>query len=374
MDSFFYTYIYCNGENMVEKCKVLLCELIVLVCVGLFTIYTSSNVWASYSFDDAFFYFKRQCIFACVGFVMFFLCSKVKLSKLKKYNKTLFLLGIVCLILVLIPGIGVSRNGSRSWFQISSFLIQPSEFYKIILIMNVSEYVSNKKKLKKIKDFIIPIIWMGFSFLLILLQPDFGSGMVVVCSVIIVFFCANIPFKYFIYLFLIGVLGLSGLIISAPYRLERIVSYLDPWKDPLGSGFQIIQSLYAIAPGGLFGVGIGNSMQKQFYLPEPQTDFIFAIFSEEFGFLGCLLLLLLYFLIIYEGIRIALLAQNKYECYVCIGIVSLFAIQTLINIGVVIGLFPVTGITLPLFSYGGSSLVVTLSMFGLLYGVECKKG
>ena len=115
-------------------------------------------------------------------------------------------------------------------------------------------------------------------------------------------------------------------------------------------------------------------MEKQFYLPEPQTDFIFAIFSEAFGFLGCLLLLLLYFLIIYEGIRIALLAQNKYECYVCIGIVSLFAIQTLINIGVVIGLFPVTGITLPLFSYGGSSLVVTLSMFGLLYGVECKKG
>lgn len=216
------------------------------------------------------------------------------------------------------------------------------------------------------KDFIYPLFITVSGFVLLLLQPDFGSAMVMVCSIIVILFCANVPFRYFIYVGVLGVIGLSGLIISAPYRMERILSFLNPWKDPLGSGFQIIQSLYAIGPGGLFGMGINGSIQKRFYLPEPQTDFIFSIYSEEFGFLGSALLIVLFVYVIYIGFQIAKDCEEVYLSYVSIGIISVFAIQVMINLGVVIGLFPVTGITLPLFSYGGSSMMVILSCFGLL--------
>ena len=168
---------------------------------------------------------------------------------------------------------------------------------------------------------------------------------------------------------MLGVAGLGGLILSAPYRLARITSFLDPWKDPLGAGFQIIQSLFAISPGGILGVGFDNSMQKHFYLPEPQTDFIFAIFAEEFGFIGCVFLILLFLLVIYEGVKIAKNCVDPYLCYVAIGLISLFAIQVMINLGVVVGLFPVTGITLPFISYGGSSLVVMMGSMGLLASI-----
>lgn len=351
---------------MRNKSKLLVMEVVVLAICGLLMVYSSSYIWAAFKFDDPYYFFKRQAIFMIVGFVAMFFFSKINLLKLKKYNKTLFLLGIASLILVLIPGIGVARNGSRSWFSIASFLLQPSEFFKVILIFCVSDYLSKKKKIKKLKDFLVPLIMTFAGFLLILMQPDFGSGMVMVCSIIVVLFCAKVPIRYFVYVALLGVVGLTGLIASAPYRMERILSFLDPWADPLGSGFQIIQSLYAIGPGGVFGSGIGGSIQKHFYLPEPQTDFIFAIFGEEFGFLGSILLLGLFLLIIYEGIQIAIECEDTYLSYVSIGLISMFAIQVMINLGVVVGLFPVTGITLPLVSYGGSSVIVMLSCFGMI--------
>lgn len=351
---------------MIKRKHIFLFEIIVMLICGLIMVYSSSMVWANFKFNDAFYFMKRQFIFSCIGLLSMFLFSKVNLNELKRFNKILLIIGFLLLILVLIPGIGTERNGSRSWFAIGSFLVQPSEFFKLILIFNVSEYLSNKKKIKRINDFIIPLILTCTGFLLILLQPDFGSGIVMVCSIIVILFCAQVPMRYFIILFSIGVFGLSLLIVSAPYRMARILSFLNPWQDPLGSGFQIIQSLYALGPAGLFGNGLGNSIQKQFYLPEPQTDFIFAIFGEEFGFVGCILLLILFILIIYNGFTVAKFSENNYTSYVCIGIISLYAIQVMINLGVVTGLFPVTGITLPLMSYGGSSLIVMLSCFGIL--------
>ena len=206
------------------------------------------------------------------------------------------------LILVIIPGIGTVRNGSRSWFGIGSLGIQPSEFMKLGLLIIVSKYLSNSDK--DIKSFfkgICPVlILLGIVFLLIMLQPDFGTGMIIIVSILALLFVAGANMKFFFSIGIIGIVGIIFLILIAPYRMDRITSFLDPWSDPLGTGFQIIQSLYAIGPSGLLGSGLGNSIQKHFYLPEPQTDFIFAIFSEEFGFLGCLLLLLLYFLIIVD--------------------------------------------------------------------------
>ena len=206
-------------------------------------------------------------------------------------------------------------------------------------------------------------------FLLILLQPDFGSGVVLLSSIVILVIVADSPLHFFVKTGFMGICGLAGLILSAPYRLARITSFIDPWQDPLGSGFQIIQSLYAISPGGLLGVGYGDSIQKQFYLPEPQTDFIFSIYCEERGLVGAIFLILLYVGIIYEGCKIAYQSEDAYMCYVAIGFISVFGIQVLINLGVVVGLFPVTGITLPLFSYGGSSLVVMMTMLGLVCAI-----
>jgi cell division protein FtsW len=203
-----------------------------------------------------------------------------------------------------------------------------------------------------------------------MLQPDLGTGTVMVGTCIVMIFISGAKISHFVGLGLIGVAGFIGLILSAPYRIKRITSFLDPWEDPLGSGFQMIQSFYAIGPGGLFGLGLGQSRQKFFYLPEPQTDFIFAILSEELGFIGGSLVILLFALMLWRGIRIALGAPDLYGSLVAVGIIAMVAIQVMINIGVVTGLMPVTGITLPLLSYGGSSLTLMLMAIGVLLNIS----
>ena len=342
--------------------------IFVVLIMGVIQVYSASMMWAEYKYQDGMYFFKRQFIFMIIGIMCYFFFSKIDVRKIEKAHGLFLFISFILMILVLIPGIGVKRNGSRSWFQLASFYIQPSEFLKVTMIFSSASFLSKKKRVDSLFDIFYVIIIVGIGFVLIMLQPDFGSGIVMVCSIVVLVFTAGCPIRYFVYGGLVGVFGLVGLIISAPYRLERITSFLNPWKDPLGSGFQIIQSLYAIAPGGLFGRGFNSSIQKQFYLPEPQTDFIFAIFCEEYGFIGSIILLFFYFMIIYNGIMIANHAKSSFESYMIIGIISLFAIQVSINLGVVVGLFPVTGVTLPLFSYGGSSLVVILSMLGMVRG------
>lgn len=203
-----------------------------------------------------------------------------------------------------------------------------------------------------------------------MLQPDLGTGTVMVGTSVVMIFISGARIKHFVGLGMIGLLGFVGLVISAPYRIKRITSFLDPWQDPLNSGFQIIQSLYAIGPGGLFGLGLGQSRQKFFYLPEPQNDFIFAILAEELGFIGGTLVLILFSLILWRGIRIALGAPDLFGSFLALGIVSMIAIQVMINVGVVTGLMPVTGITLPFLSYGGSSLTLMLMAVGVLLNIS----
>jgi cell division protein FtsW len=205
---------------------------------------------------------------------------------------------------------------------------------------------------------------------MIMLQPDLGTGTVMVGTCVVMIFIAGAKISHFAYLGLLGVAGFVGLVVSAPYRMKRITSFLDPWEDPLGSGFQMIQSLYAIGPGGLFGLGLGESRQKFFYLPEPQTDFIFAILAEELGFIGGSFVLLLFSLLLWRGIRIALGAPDLYGSLLAAGIIGMVAIQVMINIGVVTGLMPVTGITLPFLSYGGSSLTLMLMAIGVLLNIS----
>lgn len=334
-------------------------------------VYSSSMIWAEYKFNDSLYYLKHQSLFFVVGLIAMFVVSKIDYKLYLKYSNKILLLSLILLVLVLIPGIGQVRNGSRSWFGIGSFGFQPSEVAKIALIIFVSKYLANnEKEVKSITKGVFPILLVIFLFFgLIMLEPDFGTGMVIVATLFVMLFASNIKLSFFGYLIVLGIVGIVGLIIMAPYRMARIVSFINPWVDPLGSGFQIIQSLYAISPSGLFGRGLGNSIQKHFYLPEPQTDFIFAIISEELGILGIIILSILFLVLFSSSLKISFNSNNLFAKYLSFGLIIGIMLQTILNICVVIGLVPVTGVTLPFISYGGSSLLVSMVSVGIILNV-----
>lgn len=320
-------------------------SIVLLSLFGLIMIASASYLWAEYKYKDPFKFIKNQGLFFIVGMILMVIISRIDYKIYYKKANLLLFGCIALLILVLIPGIGTVRNGSRSWFGIGSFGIQPSEFTKLGLIIFTSKYLSkNRKSVKKIKEGVLPILGLTLMiFGLIMLQPDFGTGTILVMSIIGVLFVSGVSFSFFSKLGMIGLVGIVGLIVIAPYRLQRILSFLNPWSDPLGSGFQMIQSLYAIGPGGLFGLGFGNSIQKHFYLPEPQTDFIFSIISEEFGFLGGVIVVSLFLLLIIRGIRISKKSEDLFAKFLSFGIIFQTGFQALLNLMVVVGLIPVTG-------------------------------
>jgi len=354
---------------MKKYSRWLLISVVIISIFGLIMIYSSSCVWAQYKFNDPYKFFKSQGIFLLLGYFLIMVISKINYNNYNRYSNVIMIVCIILLILVLIPGIGTVRNGSRSWFGIGSLGIQPSEFTKLGLIIFTSKYFSNNK-IKDIKTSVLPIlIVVLLVFGLIMLQPDFGTGVIIVMTIVALMFIAGVKIGFFIKIGIVGILGIITLIIIAPYRMKRITSFLNPWSDPLGSGFQIIQSLYAIGPGGLLGMGLGNSVQKHFYLPEPQTDFIFSIISEELGFAGVLIVSSLFLIIIYSGFKISLLQEEKFPKYLSFGITFSLAFQTLLNLMVVVGLIPVTGVTLPFLSYGGSSLLVSMASIGIVLNI-----
>ncbi len=351
---------------------LLLFGIVLISLFGVLMIYSASYVWAEYKFGDPYKFVKTQLLFLIVGYLLILLMLKIPYIKYLSWANIIFGICFILLILVLIPGIGTVRNGSRSWFGIGSFGVQPSEFTKLGMIIFTSKYLAyNEKVLKNIKSGVFPILGvLMLVFGLIMLQPDFGTGVIIVISIIALLFVSGVHMGFFVKMGFLGLLGVVGLIVVAPYRMKRIVSFLNPWSDPLGSGFQIIQSLYAIGPGGLLGLGFGNSIQKHFYLPEPQTDFIFAIISEEFGFMGILLVASLFLIIIYRGFHIAINCENKFGKYLAFGITFQLAFQALLNLMVVVGLIPVTGVTLPFLSYGGSSLLITMLSMSILLNIS----
>ena len=351
---------------------ILLISVVMISLFGLIMIYSASYVWAEYKFNDPYKFLKTQGIFLIISYVIMILVSNVDYRKYRDKVNIIFGVCFLLLILVLIPGVGSVRNGSRSWFGIGSFGIQPSEFTKLAMIMFTSKYLmKNERFLKNIKKGVFPILGiLMLVFFLIMLQPDFGTGIVIVMTIIVLLFISGVRMGFFMKLTSLGLVGIAGLIVVAPYRLQRILSFLNPWQDPLGSGFQIIQSMYAIGPGGLLGMGIGNSIQKHFYLPEPQTDFIFSIISEEFGFMGVLIVSILFITIIVRGFMISIKTENKFGKFLSFGITFGLAFQALLNLMVVVGLVPVTGVTLPFLSYGGSSLIVTMISVGILLNIS----
>ena len=352
--------------------KILFFTVFILSIFGIIMIYSSSSIWAEYKFNDSFHYVKYQSIFFIIGLVLMNFISKIDYKLYYKYSNHILLVSFILLIFVLIPGIGSIRNGSRSWFGIGSFGIQPSEAAKISLIIFTSKYLSmSGEYIKSFFKGVIPILLVVFLFFsLIMLQPDLGTGLILFISIISILFISGASMKFFIGGGIIGLLGVIVLIVIAPYRMDRITSFLNPWKDPLGTGFQMIQSLYAIGPGGLLGMGYLNSIQKHFYLPEPQTDFIFSIISEEFGVVGALFVVICFLIILYRGIKISNRCGDLFGKYLSFGILFQMIFQAIMNLSVVVGLIPVTGVTLPFLSYGGSSLLVSMASIGIILNIS----
>ena len=351
---------------------LLILSVILISLLGLIMITSSSYIWAEYKFNDPYKFLKTQGLFLIIGYILLYFVSKIHYSFYYKNSSKIFLIVLILIVLVIIPGIGTIRNGSRSWFGIGSFGIQPSEFMKLAIIIFISKYlVKNEKNINNFKKTVLPILLiLGLVFALIMLQPDFGTGVIILMISISILFIAGVNLKFFLKLGVLGIIGIVVLILIAPYRIKRILSFLNPLSDPLGSGFQIIQSLYAIGPGGLFGLGLGNSIQKHFYLPEPQTDFIFAIISEELGIVGCIIVVVLFLLIIINGFYIAKKQDDLFSKYLAFGITFWIAFQSLLNLMVVVGIIPVTGVTLPFLSYGGSSLLINMISMGILINIS----
>ena len=353
--------------NLNKYRYTLIISVILLSLFGVFMVKESSKIWASYLYNDEYYFFKRQSIYFILGIFSLFVGMKIKEEWILKYGYILLIVSYILLILVLIPGVGITKNGSTSWLGVGSLSFQPSEFFKIgIIIFNAIYLSSNYKRSRKISSLIPILIASLLGIVLIMLQPDFGTCMVILGAIFIQILLSKLPGKWFLSIIIIGIIGILILVLSKSYRLERIYAFIDPFSDPLGSGFQIIQSLYALGPGGLLGQGINGSIQIHYYLREPQTDFIFAIVVEEFGLIGGLIIIFLFSLIIYSSFVLIKNEKSLFKSFLSLGLLSIFMIQVIINLGVVIGLFPVTGITLPLISYGGSSLVVILFSLGLI--------
>lgn len=346
-------------------------SMLSLIMLGITMIYSASHIWAEYKFNDPLKYIKSQVVFFLFGLLIIKVLSKIPVSFYRNNANKLILLCFILLILVLIPGIGKVRNGSRSWFGIGPLGIQPSEFAKLGLIIFTAKYLSsNDKDIKNIRKGILPLfLIISIFFLLIMMEPDFGTALVILCTLVVMIFSSGPNLSFFVKIGMLGLIGIILLIIVAPYRVARITAYLNPWSDPLGSGFQIIQSLYALGPHGLLGVGYGNSIQKNFYLPEPQTDFIFSIIGEEFGFLGCFFVIFLFICLFYNAIRISLSQYDLFAKYLSFGLAFGLVFQGLLNIAIVSGLLPTTGITLPFISYGGSSLLVSMISIGIIISI-----
>lgn len=345
--------------------------VIALACFGCVMVYSASYYSASVTYGDSKHFFNKQIIgvvigiFAMVGFSFF------DYHKLKKLSIPILVVGILLLILVLIPGIGVENYGARRWIKLPGFTLQASEVAKLCYIVFTAEYLSKSRN--KIKTFkgILPIcLFGGIICVLILLEPNMSITICTGLIMITMLFVGGISLKHFLMICIPALCLVPVLIIIEPYRLKRLLAFIDPWANPKGEGYQLVQSLYSLGSGGLFGVGLFNSRQKYLFLPFAESDFIFSIICEELGFVGVIFLVLLFVIIVICGIKIAKNADCLFGTYLAIGITSLIAIQVIVNIAVVTGSIPPTGLPLPFISAGSSSLIVLMGAIGICLNIN----
>ncbi|NLL43707.1 MAG: putative lipid II flippase FtsW [Firmicutes bacterium] len=347
--------------------------VIILLSLGLVMVFSASSVMGLADAGNPYYYVQRQTILAAVGLALMFVLMKVDYHVFKPLALPGLFISFALLVAVLFIGSG---TGATRWIRIAGFNLQPSEIAKLVMVNYVAVYLSTKReKARKFFGGLLPILVItAIQFVLIMLEPDFGTGVALVFSVLVVLFAGGVHLGQLTMVGMMAAPVMVYFLMMKEYRVRRLFAFLDPWSDPTDTGWNVIQSLLAIGSGGLFGLGLGKSKQKFSYLPEHHTDFIFAILCEELGFLGGLFVVILYFIVAWRGLRIAMRAPDLYGTLLAIGITSMIAFQALLNIGVVTGSLPVTGIPLPFISHGGSSLLMSLAGVGILLNIsrQCK--
>ena len=350
----------------------LLITILLLLSIGLIMLLSASSPSALSESGNSYSYFFRQAIFAVAGLFMMWVISNIDYRFYQKYYKLAYI--IAFLLLLAVPFIGRTINGAKRWIYVTDTLsFQPSEMAKLLMIIfYAGVLVKNRDELNKYgKGFVKHIILVVPIIALLLIEPHFSASMIIIGIVAIMMIIAGCKFWHFLVSGLVvGVPGIIGLIFLEPYRLQRVTTFLNPWSDPTGDGWQVIQSLYAIGSGGLFGAGLGESKQKYLYIPEPHNDFIFSILAEELGFIGCAVVIILFAIFIWRGILIAMKSPDMFGSLIAIGITAQVAIQVIINIAVVTSSMPATGMPLPFFSYGGTSLFILLCEMGVLLNIS----
>lgn len=349
----------------------ILISVLCLLALGLLMVASASMVISDKQFGSPFHYFFRQSIFLGIGLVSAWVMTRVPIRVVKKYSGYFFLTALFLLIIVLIPGIGKVVNGSRRWINLGIFSLQVSELLKLAAIVYLASYLQRfqAEVRQELKGFLKPMFLVLLMSGLLLLQPDFGAAVVITTTYMILLFIAGV--RLWPYLVLVVVVGVSlGLLaVLSPYRLQRMTGFLNPWSNQYGSGYQLTQSLIAFGRGGLFGVGLGNSVQKLYYLPEAHTDFLFAVLAEELGLIGEFILIGLFILLIARIFIIGRRAEQQrdlFSAYLAYGVSMWFGLQALINMGVNAGMLPTKGLTLPFISYGGGSMLMSCLAIGIV--------
>ncbi len=358
-------------KKLEEYDLLLMLMAVALTCFGVVMVYSASNIMADKRYHDGFFFLKRQGVFALIGLSIMLVAMRIDYHFWKKMAVPALLLCLVLLVMVLIPGIGGKAGGSSRWIKLPGFNLQPSEMAKVALIMFMA--FSLDRKQDKVKDFangIIPYMVVLAPLIgLLALQPDLGGALTLAAVAAVMLFAAGMRVGHLVSIVLLA-MPLLMYKLSRGYHKGRMEAWTNPWGDPEGKGFQIIQSWLALGTGGVFGQGLGEGKQKLFYLPEAHTDFILSVIGEELGFLGVIVIIGMFFLLVQRAMRIAVAAPDTFGRFLALGIAVLFGIEATVNMGVVTGLLPTKGLALPFISYGGSSLLISLFAVGILLNIS----
>lgn len=350
----------------------LLITVLILLAIGVAMVFSASSISSQQKWDDKYYFLKSQGLYAILGIAVMFFLSRVNYKILGQLAPLLVIVSIVLLLLVFVPGIGMRLNGALRWIKLGPLRMQPSEFAKFALILYMAKSISTRKD--KIRTFtfgVLPyVLLMGLYCILIILEPNKSMAMIFVLLTFTMLFSAGAKIWHLAIWGLPLIPAAIYILIKDKYSLLRITSYMDPWADPLKSGYQAIQSLLALGSGGIFGLGLGNSRQKFFYIPEPQNDFIFSIIGEELGFIGTFTIIILFLLLIWRGMRIAMHCSDRFGCLLATGIVCMIGIQVVLNIAVATVTIPTTGVSLPFISQGGTSLLFVMANMGILLNIS----
>ena len=351
--------------------KIIFCCVLFLSLFGLVMQYSAGSYGAMLETGDSFFYVKKQAVALAVAIAVYLAMTMTDTRHYFKFRYIILGIAVILLALVFVPGVGVENYGATRWINLGFTTFQPSDFAKFALVIFIAACFSKKSAVTF--GNMLPVLFASLIIcVLIMLEPNMSITMCVAFVVVIMLFVGGAKFKHFALMAAPAVLAVIALIAIEPYRLKRIAAFLDPWSSPLGEGYQLIQSYYALGAGGLFGVGLFNSRQKYLFLPFAESDFIFSVIGEELGWFGCLIVMLIYGVIIWRGILIALRASSRFDSYLAAGITSVIAVQTILNIAVVTGSIPPTGLPLPFISAGGTSLVMFMSGVGILERIAAK--